>query len=285
MTRTDDCAKRPVEETLKSFGVDANAGLSEAGVAENHARYGYNETREKTEPLWHRVFRRFWGPIPWMIEVAAVLSAIAGKWDDFGIILVMLLINAVLDFLQEGRALNALQALKSQLANEVIVIRGGTAENVPARELVPGDIVRLRLGNIVPADVQLVSGDYLLLDEAALTGESLPVNKTAGAVAYAGTIVRQGEMLAVVVNTGANTNFHAVVALVAESSREQRSHFQKMVVRIGNFLILITVALVVLIVMVALFRHESLLEIVRFALVRFPSHCRPCSRSRWPSAP
>ncbi len=267
MQRTDDYAKRPVEDTLRSFEVDAAGGLSEAAVAENRARYGNNETREKTEPLWHRVFRRFWGPIPWMIEAAAVLSGVAGKWDDFGIILVMLFINAALDFLQERRALSALQALKSQLANAVIVIRGGAAKTVAAREIVPGDIVRLRMGNVVPADVQLVSGDYLLLDEAALTGESLPVSKTAGAVAYAGTIVRQGEMLAVVVNTGASTNFHSVVALVAEASREQRSHFQKMVIRIGNFLILITVALVVLIVMVALFRHESLLEIVRFALV------------------
>jgi H+-transporting ATPase len=267
MPHTDDYAKRPIEDTLRSFGVDAEAGLTDAAVAEALAKYGYNETRERAEPLWHRVFRRFWGPIPWMIEAAAVLSGVAGKWDDFGIILVMLLINAALDFLQERRALNALQALKSQLANEVIVVRAGAAKTVPAREIVPGDIVRLRIGNVVPADVQLASGDYLLLDESALTGESLPVSKKVGAVAYAGTIVRQGEMMAVVVNTGASTNFHSVVALVAEASREQRSHFQKMVIRIGNFLILITIALVVLIVMVSLFRHESLLEIVRFALV------------------
>ena len=267
MQPTDDYAKRPVEETLRSLGVDASGGLTDAAAAERLARYGYNETREKTEPLWHRVLRRFWGPIPWMIEAAAVLSGIAEKWDDFGIILVMLFINAALDFLQERRALSALQALKRQLANEVIVVRGGVAKTVAARELVPGDIVRLRMGNIVPADVQLVAGDYLLLDESALTGESLPVSKTAGAVAYASTVVRQGEMVAVVVNTGAQTNFHSVVALVAEASLEQRSHFQRMVIRIGNFLILITIALVVLIVMVSLFRHESLLEIVRFALV------------------
>jgi H+-transporting ATPase len=267
MHPTDEYAKRPVLETLRQFGVDASIGLTDAAATEHLARYGYNETREKTEPLWRRVLRRFWGPIPWMIEAAAVLSGVAGKWDDFAIILVMLLINAGLDFLQERRALNALQALKSRLANEVIVIRGGAAKTVPAREIVPGDLVRLRMGNIVPADVQLVSGDYLLIDESALTGESLPVSKTAGAVAYASTIVRQGEMLAVVVNTGAQTNFHSVVALVAEASLEQRSHFQRMVIRIGNFLILVTIALVVLIVMVSLFRHESLLEIVRFALV------------------
>jgi H+-transporting ATPase len=115
--------------------------------------------------------------------------------------------------------------------------------------------------------VQLLNGDYLLIDQSSLTGESLPVSKKANEVAYASTIVKQGEMLAVVVNTGADTNFHTVVALVARASLEERSHFQKMVIRIGDFLIMITVALVVLIVMVALFRHEHFLEIARFALV------------------
>jgi H+-transporting ATPase len=264
---TDEYAKDSPAETLRAFGVDASQGLGDSDVRERLASHGYNETREREEPLWHRIFRRFWGPIPWMIEAAAILSAAVQKWDDFAIILVMLLINAGLDFLQERRAQNALSALKQQLANEVTVRRGGTFETIPARELVPGDIVWLRIGNIVPADVQLVEGDYLQIDESALTGESLPVSKQAGEAAYASTIVKQGEMLAVVVNTGANTNFHSVVSLVAESSIEESSHFQKMVIKIGNFLILITVALVTLIIMVSLFRHESLLEIIRFALV------------------
>jgi H+-transporting ATPase len=265
--RTDEYAEQPVEQTLGDFGVEAAQGLDAATVDERLARYGYNETREKEEPLWHRVFRRFWGPIPWMIETAAILSGIVQKWDDFVIILIMLLINAGLDFLQEHRALNALKALKQQLANEVIVLRGGQFTTVPAREVVPGDIVRLRIGNVVPADVQLLSGDYLQLDESALTGESLPVSKQTGSIAYASTVVKQGEMLAVVLNTGPSTNFHNVVALVAEASMQARSHFQRMVLRIGNFLILITVALVVLIIMVSLFRHENFFEIIRFALV------------------
>ena len=267
MQSTDDYKQRPIEETLRAFGVAVATGLSETAATENLGRYGYNEIEEKEEPLWHRILRRFWGPIPWMIETAALLSGLVQKWDDLAIILVMLFINAGLDFLQEHRALNALKALKQQLANEVIVLRDGKFKTVPAREIVPGDIVRLRIGNVVPADVQLLSGEYLLLDESALTGESLPVSKAAGAVAYASTIVRQGEMLAIVVNTGAHTNFHTVVSLVAKASLEERSHFQKMVIRIGNFLILITISLVVLIIMVALFRHESLLEIIRFALV------------------
>jgi H+-transporting ATPase len=264
---TDDYARQPVQQTLRAYDVDSDRGLSEAQTKERHARYGYNEIREKEEPLWHRIFRRFWGPIPWMIEVAAILSAIVRKWEDFIIISIMLLVNAGLDFFQEHRALNALKALKQRLKAEIIVLRDGKFKTIPARELVPGDIIRLRIGNIVPADVQLLQGDYLLIDQSALTGESLPVSKKINEVAYASTIVKQGEMLAVVVNTGVNTNFHTVVALVAKASLEERSHFQKMVIRIGDFLIMITVALVVLIVMVALFRHENFLEIARFALV------------------
>jgi H+-transporting ATPase len=189
------------------------------------------------------------------------------KWDDFIIITIMLLVNAGLDFFQEHRALNALKALKQRLNAEVIVLREGTFRTIPARELVPGDIVKLRIGNIIPADVQLMSGDYLLIDQSALTGESLPVSKNPGDLAYASTVVKQGEMLAVVVNTAANTNFHTVAALVAKASLEERSHFQKMVIRIGNFLIMVTVVLVVLIILVALFRQEPMLEIARFALV------------------
>ena len=267
MTKTDDYARKPADETLRELQVDAKRGLSAQQVSERLARFGYNEIREREEPLWHRVFRRFWGPIPWMIEAAAILSGVVQKWEDFGVITVMLLVNAGLDFFQEHRALNALKALKQRLANEVVALRDGTFDTIPARELVPGDIVKLRIGNVVPADVQLLEGEYLSVDQSALTGESLPVNKKPGDAAYANTIVKQGEMLAVVVNTAANTNFHSVVALVAKATLEERSHFQKMVIRIGDYLILITVALVVVIIMVALFRHEPFLEIARFALV------------------
>ncbi|GBD97570.1 calcium-transporting ATPase 1 [bacterium BMS3Abin06] len=264
---TDDYKNISVEETLKKLHTDRDRGLSEEEAQKRLAGYGYNEIEEKGEPLWHRIFRRFWGPIPWMIEIAAVLSAIVQKWEDFIIITIMLLVNAFLDFFQEHRALNALKALKQRLANEVLVRRDEAFKIIPVRELVPGDIISLKIGNIVPADVQLLEGDYLLVDQAALTGESLPVSKKINEVAYANTIVKQGEMRAVVVNTGKNTNFHTVVALVAKAQMEERSHFQKMVIQIGNFLILITVALVFLIVMVALFRHENFLEIARFALV------------------
>jgi len=265
--RSDDYAKQPVRQTLDELAVSEGQGLSNEEAADRLRQYGPNEIRTREESLLHRIFRRFWGPIPWMIEVAALLSAIVRKWEDFAIILIMLLVNAGLDFFQEHRALNALKVLKDKLARDAVVRRDGVFRHVPVADLVPGDIIKLKIGDIVPADVQLLSGDYLLIDQAALTGESLPASKKSGEIAYANTIVKQGEMLAVVVNTGMQTNFSSVVSLVAKAQLEARSHFQKMVIQIGNFLIMITIVLVLLIVLVGLFRHEPLLEIARFALV------------------
>jgi len=264
---TDDYKQQNVSETLKAFEVVAENGLSNIEASQRIERYGYNEIEEKEESIWHRLFRRFWGPIPWMIEIAALLSAIVQKWEDFAIILMMLLVNAGLDFMQEHRALNALKALKAKMDQQVTVLRESTFSRISSRTLVPGDIIKLRIGDIIPADVQLLSGDFLLIDQAALTGESLPVSKKLNEVAYANTIVKQGEMLAVVVNTGSHTHFSSVVSLVAKAQLEERSHFQKMVIQIGNFLIIITVSLVLLIIMVSLFRHENFIEIARFALV------------------
>ena len=264
---TDDYATQPTEQTANELQVKTAQGLTLEAAQQRLQQYGFNEIQEHEETLWHRILRRFWAPIPWMIEAAAVLSALAQKWEDFAIILIMLLVNAGLDFFQEHRALNALKALKQHLAKTVVARRGGRFVTVSSKELVPGDVIKLRIGDIVPADVQLLEGDYLTIDQSAMTGESLPVGKKVQDVAYANTIVKQGEMLALVVNTGSNTNFHTVVALVAKAQLEERSHFQKMVVQIGNFLILVTIVLVVIIIMVALFRHENFVEIARFALV------------------
>ncbi len=264
---TDDYQGQDPAQTLRDLGSDPERGLSTEEAQARLRRFGPNEVAERVEPLWHRILRRFWGPIPWMIEAAALLAALVGKWEDFAIIVVMLLVNAGLDFFQEHRALNALEALKRRMANQALVLRDGRVRRIPARELVPGDVVKLKIGDVVPADVQLLRGDYLAIDQSALTGESLPVTKRVADVAYANTVVKQGEMWAVVVNTGPRTRFQSVVSLVARASLHERSHFQRMVIHIGNYLILITLSLVVLIVMVALFRHEDVLEIARFALV------------------
>ncbi|WP_294947478.1 plasma-membrane proton-efflux P-type ATPase [Sulfurivirga sp.] len=228
---------------------------------------GPNEIRERSVPGWLRLLRRFWGPIPWMIEVAAMLSAAVQRWEDFTIIMILLLVNAIVDFYQESKALSAVAALKKKLARTAIVCRDGQWQTIPARELVPGDVIRLRIGDIVPADAKLLDGDYLLVDQSALTGESLPVQKRAGDELYANSVIKQGEMVAQVTATGANTFFGKTVKLVARAEREARSHFQRMVIRVGNFLIAITLVMVAIIVAVGLWRHESPIELLIFSLV------------------
>lgn len=151
--------------------------------------------KKKTSPLL-RLLGYFWGPIRWMIEVAAVLSAVVQHWADFWIIMALLLFNAGVGFWQEFIAGNAVEALKKQLALRPRALRDGSWQEIDAKLLVPGDVIRIRLGDVIPADVKLIEGDYLSVDQSALTGESLPVTKRAGDEAYSGTVVKQGEVVA-----------------------------------------------------------------------------------------
>ncbi|GKT09642.1 hypothetical protein DSTSK_29470 [Desulforhabdus sp. TSK] len=240
-------------------------GLTQSEVEERLQQYGYNEISEKkTNPIL-KFLTYFWGPIPWMIEVAAVLSAVIHHWEDFWIIFVLLLLNAVVGFWQEQKADDAIDLLKRRLAVTARVRRDGKWGQAPARELVPGDVVRVRLGDVVPADIKLMEGDYLLSDESTLTGESLPIEKHVSDLAYSGSIVRQGEMDAMVVATGMNTFFGRTAKLVEEARTQ--SHFQKAVVKIGDYLIVLALFLVAVIFLAALFRHESMLGTLQFALI------------------
>jgi len=202
-----------------------------------------------------------------MIEIAGILSALVQKWEDFIIIMVMLLVNAGVDLWQEHKAISALKVLKRKLAKKALVLRDGTWKEIEARLLVPGDVVKLRIGDIVPADIELVEGEYLLVDQSALTGESLPVTKKKGDKVFANSIVKQGEMIGVVRETGINTYFGKTVKLVAKAEKEQRSHFQEMVVKVGNFLIVTTLGLVAIMILIELNRGAEWIEILRFSLV------------------
>ncbi|MDY6912603.1 MAG: plasma-membrane proton-efflux P-type ATPase, partial [Chloroflexota bacterium] len=195
----------------------------------------------------------------------AFFSAVIGYWEDFGIIATLLLVNASVAFWQEHKADNAIELLKQKLAPNARALRNGKWLELPARELVPGDVVRVRLGDIVPADIKLMDGDYLLVDESALTGESLPVEKQVSGVTYSGSIIRQGEMDALVFATGMNSYFGKTAKLVSEA--RTKSHFQKAIVKIGDYLIVLGITLVILIFFVGLFRHESLPEMLQFSLV------------------
>ncbi len=244
--------------------------ISPGGLSSQEARrrldqYGHNELVEhKVNPLL-KLFTYFWGPIPWMIEVAAILSLVVQHWVDFGIIVALLAANAVVGFWEEFQAGNAIAALKKKLSLRARVKRDGAWRTIPARELVPGDLVRLRIGDIVPADAKLIGEDSVEVDQSALTGESLPVSRKGGDVVYSGSIVRRGETDALVYATGKDTYFGKTAQLIEAGGAT--SHFQRAVLKIGDFLILFAIALVALILIVALFRGDPMMTTVQFALV------------------
>jgi H+-transporting ATPase len=262
---TESFEATPVDQALTDLKSSAERGLGSDEAARRLAQYGKNAIEEKHVRPLVRFLLYFWGPIPWMIEVAAALSAAVRRWDDFVIIFAMLLVNAGVGFWEEFKADNEIEALKQRLALKARVLRDGQWTELAAAELVPGDIIALRLGNIVAADCKLIDGEYLSVDQSALTGESLPVDKKTGALAYSGSIVRMGEMKALVVATGMSTFFGRTARLVEHA--ETQSHFQRAVLKIGNFLILITIALVAFILVIALFRHDPLVETLLFALI------------------
>jgi H+-transporting ATPase len=169
-----------IAETLSKLGADSKVGLTDAEVQARLKKYGPNALVEKQKNTFAALLAYFWGPIPWMIEAAALMAFIVGDWGDFTIITSLLLFNAVLGFWEEHEASNALDALKGSLALKARALRNGTWQQIDARTLVPGDIVRLYLGDVVPADCTLTAGDYISIDQSALTGESLPVSKKSG---------------------------------------------------------------------------------------------------------
>jgi H+-transporting ATPase len=260
----EDMITQPMSE-LQARLETSPEGLSHAEAEKRLIKYGPNEIVEKKINPFLKFLTYFWGPIPWMIEAAVILSAVARHWPDFGIILVLLLANAIVGFWEEHEAGNAIDALKAKLAVKARVKRDGKWINPTARLLVPGDVIRLRLGDIVPADARLLDGDPVEVDQSALTGESLPASRKPGEAVFSGSIIRQGEIGALVYATGANTYFGKTAQLVQEAHTV--SHFQRAVLKIGNYLIMLAVALVALIITVAIFRGDPILTTLQFALV------------------
>jgi H+-transporting ATPase len=260
----DDLKSLPMAQLLTKLG-SSPQGLSQAEAEKRLTQYGPNEIAEKKTNAFLKFLTYFWGPIPWMIEAAVILSGVVGHWLDFFIILLLLCSNAVVGFWEEHQAGNAIAALKAKLAINARAKRDGKWTTPKASDLVPGDVIRLRLGDIVPADARLLAGDPVEVDQSALTGESLPVTVNPGGAVFSGSILRQGEIDGMVYATGTNTYFGKTAQLVQEAHTV--SHFQRAVLKIGDYLIVLAVALVALILVVALFRGDKILTTLEFCLV------------------
>jgi H+-transporting ATPase len=263
-SNASDLRDLPVAEVFRRLR-SSEDGLSNAGIAERLDEYGYNEIAERRVNPLLKFLSYFWGPIPLMIVVAAALSAVLHHWPDFAIILALLLLNAVVGFREEYQAGNAIAALREKLALKATVRRDGRWTTIEARQLVPGDVIRLRIGSIVPADARLLEGDAVQVDQSALTGESLPVEHGPGDPVYSGSILKRGEIEAVVYATGMGTYYGKTAQLVQEAHTV--SHLQQAVVRIADYLLVVAILLAILIIVVAAVRGQSFLDVLQFALV------------------
>ncbi len=257
--------EKPTESQIQSETLDAQAikakldelktskeGLKQSDAQQRLTQYGANLIEAHEESKWKKLAGYFWGPIPWMIEAAALISLFRQDWPDFAVITVLLLYNAVVGFWQDNKAANALAALKQGLAAKAHVLRDGKWQALDAANLVPGDVVTVSGGEILPADLLLIDGEYLSVDQAALTGESLPVSRKIGDSVYSGSIARQGSMIGVVTATGNNTFFGHTAKLVASAG--SKSHAEEAVLRIGDFLIILAIALAVILIGVQVWR-------------------------------
>ncbi len=261
---SSDPSEVPLEALEREVGFDAG-GLSARSVVERLARFGPNEVVESRRSPLLVLLGYFWAPIPWMIEAALVLSLAVRHWTDAAVIAVLLLMNGVVAFTEEHQATNAIDALKQRLSGTARVLRDGQWVDVPTRELVPGNLVRVRLGDVVPADARLLDDTTLQVDQSALTGESLPVSLTKGGVLFSGSVVNRGEGDALVYATGAESYFGRTTTLVKAAGTV--SHFQRAVLRIGHYLIGIAVALVTITLVVSVARGNPWAATLQFALV------------------
>jgi H+-transporting ATPase len=262
---TGDEAKEKSPEDLFAQLNSTSEGLSSSEAESRLSQYGPNVLEEEKDNPILKFLGYFWGPIPWMIEVAAILSAAVQRWPDLFIIVFLLVFNAVIGFWEEREAGNALQALKEKLALKARVLRDGKWQDIEARNLVPGDVIRVRLGDIIPADIKLIDGDYLSIDQSALTGESLPVNKKPGDIGYSGSVAKQGEMVSLVTATAGHTFFARTAQLVETAGAV--SHFQKAVMRIGDFLIFVALALSIVLIVVEVVRGLRFVDLIQFVLI------------------
>jgi H+-transporting ATPase len=252
-------------DTLAALHVNPETGLTRAEVDARRKAHGYNEVAEQKRHPALEFLAKFWGMSAWMLELIMVLSVVLGKYSDFAVVSALLVVNAALGFMQERRAAGVVQTLRRRLQVNARVLRDGNWQLTPARELVPGDIVRVRPGDIIPADAKLLTGE-LSVDQSALTGESKDADKVAGDVLSSGSVVRRGEGNSVVMLTGARTYFGRTTDLVQQA--RPKLHIEAVVAKVVRWLFAIVGALIGMVLVMCLIRGAPpLIEVIPLLLV------------------
>lgn len=239
-------------------------GLSSEEALERTKRYGPNTLPEEKSHSLIIFLQKFWAPIPWLLEMIIVLEVALGKYHEAWIISALLLFNASLSFFQEKKAKKAVSLLKSRLDVQARALRDGRWKLLSARDLVPDDVIRIRMGDILPADIEIVSG-FVSVDQSALTGESLPVELKSKKIGYAGSIVNHGEAFAKVNSTGKNTYYGKTAEIV--NVAKTPSHLQQTIFLIIKYLIAFDVILVFSVFSYAIYQGLPLIELLPFSLL------------------
>lgn len=259
-----DIATSMIPDTLATLEVNPDRGLATAQVEIRRKKLGYNEVAPQEEHPVRKFLGKFWGLSAWMLELIMTLSVVLGHYSDLAIVGTLLFVNAVLSFVQEQRAAGVMETLRRRLQVSARVRRDANWQVVPARELVPGDIVRVRPGDIVPADVKVLTG-VLSVDQSALTGESKDAEKKAGEVVSSGSIVRRGESNGVVIFTGSKTYFGRTTQLVQTAS--PKLHIEAVISKVVRWLFIIVGVLLAAVVVLSFVRGTPLFEMIPLMLV------------------
>jgi H+-transporting ATPase len=259
-----DFASASVPDTLAALRVAPEAGITREEANARLKEHGYNEVAERRGHPVLKFLGKFWGVSAWMLELIIVLSAVLRKYSDLAVVSALLVVNAVLSFMQERRAAGVVETLRRSLQVSARVLRDANLQVIPARELVPGDIVRVRSGDIIPADMKLLAGS-VSVDQSALTGESMDVDIAPGGVLSSGSVVRRGEGNGVVILTGAETYFGRTTELVQEA--RPKLHIEAVVAKVVRWLFAIVGALLAVVVGLSLIRQVPLIEMIPLLLV------------------
>lgn len=240
------------------------SGLTDQEAKKHLSQYGYNVIEEKKRKLWIIFLKKFWTPISWMLEITIILQSVLGKWDESIIISALLLFNAIISFFQEGRANKTLTLLKNHLAIKARVLRDSQWQLIPAKDLVPNDIVHLRMGDLSPADIRLLDGK-LLIDQSILTGEALPIEGEVGTIAYSGAMVKRGEATGEVIATGKNSFFGRTAQLI--KTAKSKSHIENFIFSIVKYLVTIDVVLALIVLIYAFITKLPISDVVPYVLI------------------
>ena len=260
----DSFAALPVDETLKQLQTDPIIGLTDNEAKQRIDQYGRNEVVEKRQNPLIGFLKRFWGLTAWMLEIAIILSFVLSKYLDLYIITALLLVNAILGFAQEQQATRAVKALKQKLQLQTRVLRDKVWSTISAADLVPGDIIRVRSGDFVPADLKIIDAE-VTVDQSAITGESMPLEKKSGEIIYSGSIIRKGEATSVVTSTGSRTYFGKTIQLVQLA--KPRLHMETVITGLMKWLLILVVSLLLVAFAVSWIRGINLLDMLSLALI------------------